>query len=504
METPMNQFEKFDLIVIGCGPAGYAGAMRAMDINKKVAIIEKNEIGGAGVLWGALTSKCLWELSKDYAGASRVDRGFRCSSLEVKFTEVRKTVMTAAKEKQYQMLSQLESYHPNVIETEVTQGSIEYFKGQAKLKDKNHVSVFLNDGGEVLLHADHILIATGSRPRPFPGIPFEDRRIVNSSSLLSLTKFPNRLLIVGAGIIGCEYATIFSNFKQTEVHLLDRADRILPFEDRDISAFIDENLKDNDVNIIHESTLREVRHKSSGMDVVIDHTDGHNQVIEVDCILMSIGRIPNTDHLNLEAVNISPDQRGQLNGELNCKLTDNIFAAGDITPGGALVNIAEMEARFSVKTMYNLERVPLEYRNMSTIMFFKPEVAAVGLNERNCREQGIPYRVAYYSNKLVNRAISMRATRGFVKILVDSDNKILGMRAAGPQASSLVMCITLLMDSEQTIDEIIKTIHPHPSMTEGIQECIRLLLDKSIYKPHCFPKLMSKGSWSPETGERQG
>lgn len=499
MSHTVEDFEQFDLVVIGCGPAGYAGAMRAVGLGKKVAIIEKNEIGGAGVLWGALTSKCLWELSKDYAGASRVDRGYRSTGLEVKFSEVKKTVVEAAKEKQYQMLSQVESFHPSKGKG----GSISYLQGQAKFKDQHHISVFLNDGGELTLYGKHILIATGSRPRAFPGIPFEDRRIINSSSLLSLKKFPNRLLIVGAGIIGCEYATIFSNFDQTDVYLLDRADRILPFEDSDISAFIDENLTDNGVNIIHNSTLKEVRHHANGMDVVIDHKDGHCKVIEVDCILMSIGRIPNTDHLNLEAIGVDVDERGQLNGENNSKIKDHIYAAGDITPGGALVNIAEMEARFSVKTMYNLERVPLGYRNMSTIMFFKPEVAAVGLNERTCRERGIAYRVGYYSNKLVNRAISMRATKGFVKILVDSNNQILGMRAAGPQASSLVMCITLLMDSEQTIDEIIKTIHPHPSMTEGIQECIRLLLGKSIYKPECFPELMSMRSWSPESGEIQ-
>lgn len=496
MSQTVEDFESFDLVVIGCGPAGYAGAMRAMDIGKKVLIIEKNEIGGAGVMWGALTSKCLWELSKDYSGASRTDRGYRAGSLEVKFSEVRKTVLEAAKEKQYQMLSQIESYHPSKNRS----GSINYIKGQARFKDKHHVSVFLNDGGELTIHAEHFLIATGSRPRAFPGIPFEDRRIVNSSSLLSLKRFPNRLLIVGAGIIGCEYATIFSNFNQTEVYLLDRAERILPFEDRDISAFIDENLADNGVNIIHQAALKEVRHKAAGMDVVIDHSDGHCEVIEVDTILMSIGRIPNTDHLNLEVLDIEPDERGQLQGENNSKIKDHIYGAGDITPGGALVNIAEMEGRFSVKTMYDLERVPLEYRNMSTIMFFKPEVAAVGLNERACREANIAYRVAYYSNALVNRAISMRSTSGFVKILVDSNNQILGMRAAGPQASSLVMCITLLMDSKQTIDEIIKTIHPHPSMTEGIQECIRLLLNKSIYKPECFPGLMSINSWSPELG----
>jgi dihydrolipoamide dehydrogenase len=487
---------KYDLIIIGCGPAGFAGAMRAIDLGKKVCIVERDQIGGAGIFWGALASKCLWELSKDFNIADRIDRGYRASGLHVDFKEVRKTVWNASKEKQNQMLSQIESYRPENGRI----GSIELKRGLAHFIDKSTIEIQRKDHEPYQLQAEKFLLATGSRPRPFPGIPFNHKNIVSSDSILSLKEFPQRILIVGAGIIGCEYATIFSNFKQSEVFLVDRAKRILPFEDRDISGFIGKNLTENGVHVFHEAGLREARELSETgeLEVVLDFDQGHSKVLEVDVVLICIGRIPNTDKLALEKIGVHPNSRGLLEGEHNCQVTSNLYAAGDITPGAALVNIGEMEGRFSIKTMYDIPREPFSYSNKSTIMFFKPEVAAVGLNERQCREKGIAYKVAFYSNALVNRAISMRSNKGFVKILVDTDGLILGMRAAGPQASSLVMCISLLMDQKQNIEDIIKTTHPHPSMTEGIQECIRLLLDKSIYKPDVFPEYMHVRTWAPE------
>ena len=152
--------------------------------------------------------------------------------------------------------------------------------------------------------------------------------------------------------------------------------------------------------------------------------------------------------------------------------------------------------------MFGLKKWPLKYSNMSTIMFFYPPVAAVGLNEQQCRKKKIPYRVAYYANSILSRAIAMRALQGFVKIIVsDTENQmILGMRAAGPQASSTIMSIAYLIDQAKGIKDVLKSVHPHPSMSEGIQECLRLLLDKSIYKAQAFPKHLKIRTWRPDVG----
>ena len=308
------------------------------------------------------------------------------------------------------------------------------------------------------------------------------------------------MLIVGAGIIGCEYATIFSNYSQTKVHLLDRQARILPSEDDDISAFVNANLTARGVEVYHNAILRNIEKRDEFLEVVVDFEDGRSTVLEVDAALVAVGRVPNLEGLGLDKVGIKVNARGGLDTDGECRVKGNIFAVGDVTQHSALYNVAEMEGRFAIKAMYLRTKYPLRYNNMSIIMFFNPEVAAVGLNEQTCRANNVPYRVAFYSNSLVNRAIAMRRTDGFVKIIVSDDGqeRILGMRAAGPQASNTIMVIAHLMDQDKGVSEIMKSIHPHPSITEGIQECLRLLQSKSLYKPLAFPQAMHSRSWKPD------
>jgi dihydrolipoamide dehydrogenase len=416
---------------------------------------------------------------------------------------VRDTIIQDAKEKQYQLLSQIETFSPPRWKGP---GSVTLKRGFARFHDGDSVDLSLQSGREERITADYFVIATGSRPRDFAGVVVDNERVVNSDGILSFRDFPKRLLILGAGIIGCEYATMFSNFAQTKVHLLDRQPRVVPFEDEDISDFVRHNLEQRGVVVHQNAILRGVSRRQDFLEVVVDYAGGRSQVLEVDAALVSVGRVPNLDSLALEKAGVSVNARGGLDVDADCRLIGtakgNIFAAGDVTQHSALYNVAEMEGRYAIKAMYGRNKYPLRYHNISTIMFFNPEVAAVGLNEQQCREQGIAYRVGYYSNALVNRAIAMRRTDGFVKILVseDGNNRILGMRAAGPQASSTIMVVAHLMDQDKGLEEIMKSIHPHPSITEGIQECLRLMLGKSLYKPRAFPDAMRIRTWSPENG----
>lgn len=489
----------FDLCVLGCGPAGFAAAMRALDFGKHVCLIEGAEIGGAGIMWGALASKTMWELAKDYAIATKQDRGYRAAGISVDYCAVRRTVLEAAKEKQYQMLSQIESYSPKRWPGP---GSVTLKRGWASFLSNEMVEVKDDDGRKQEVRAKNFLIATGSRPRNFPHVLLDQCRVLNSDGVLNLQAFPERLVIVGAGIIGCEYATIFSNFNQTKVYLVDHAKRVIPYEDKDVSDFVYNNLKRNGVRVIHSAQLREVANRPENLQVILDFKEGHSEVIEADAALISIGRTFDSSKLNLEAVGITTTKAGILKTDENCCIRDNIYAAGDITHHPALVNIAEMEGRYAVKHMFGKNRYPLNYDNMSTVMFFYPAVAAVGLNEKACQRKNIPYKVAYYSNSLCNRAIAMRATRGFVKIIITTDgrHRILGMRAAGPQASSTIMSIAHFMDQGKGVKDVLKSVYPHPTITEGIQECLRMLLGKSVFKPRAFPEDLRLWRWHPDTG----
>ncbi len=489
----------FDLCVIGCGPGGFAGAMRAVDLGRRVCVIEADQIGGAGVMWGALASKTLWELAKDYDVARKVDRGYRAAGLSVDFAAVRATVGAAVAEKQGQLLRQIEAFSPG---RRPGGGSVSYLRGRARFKDPEHLDVNLADGGRAEVGADFFLIATGSRPRSLPQIATDQQRILDSDGVLDLTGFPRRLVIVGAGIIGCEYATIFSNFGRTRVFLVDHAERVIPYEDDDVGDFVSASLTANGVEIHHSAMLRDVIRGADGLEVILDFAGGQSRALAADAVLVAVGRKPQLDDLGLDRAGIGTDDRGYLPVDGDGRVAGRIFACGDVTAHPALVNLAEMESRHAVAAMFGAPRRPLSYRNMSTVMFFKPSLAAVGLSEKACRKKGIAYRVAYFSNALLTRAIAMRATNGFVKIIVgdDGQQKILGMRAAGPQASSTIMTVAMLIDQDRGLAEVLKSIHPHPTMSEAIQECLRLLSGDSIYKPEAFPDLLRIRSWHPDRG----
>ena len=489
----------FDLCVLGCGPAGFAGAMRALDFGKHVCIIEEAEIGGAGLMWGAMTSKTMWEIAKDYAIANKQDRGYQASGMSVDYCAVRRTAIQASKEKQYQMLSQIESYS---AERWPGPGSLTLRNGRGKFLSNNTIEIRYPDGRTEEVKSRYFLIATGTKPRVVPQVLVDQQRVFTSDGILNLQCFPEKLVIIGAGIIGCEYATIFSNFGQTIVYLVDHAKRVIPYEDEDVSDFVHDNLTQNGVKVIHSAKLRKILNKSEALQVILDFKDGHSEVLEADAAFISIGRYFDRSSLGLENIGVDATTPGILKTDENCCVKDNIYAAGDITHNPALVNIAEMEGRYAVKHMFGKKRWPLNYDNMSTVMFFNPAVAAVGLNEKECRRKKIPYKVAHYSNSLCNRAIAMRSTHGFVKIIVSDDEqlRILGMRAAGPQVSSTIMSIAHFMDQGKGVNDVLKSTYPHPTITEGIEECLRMMLNKSVYKPHAFPDYLKIYRWHPDTG----
>ncbi len=486
---------KYDVCVIGSGPAGFAAAMRSYDFGNHVVIVEGGHLGGVGIMNGALTSKTLWEFSTNYATAKRTDRGYRVSGIHVNYTEVKNRVCEAAKEKQYQLLSQIETFSRKPNSTK----SITLIKGWAKFKNTHAVVVEKAKKETVEVEADNFIIATGSTPREHPLLKIDGKKIINSDHIFALKKFPKRILIVGAGVVGCEFATIFANFGQTQVHLLDSQQRVIPFEDDDVSDYVNKKLVEIGV-IHHEATLREIRYEDNHTDIILDYADGHTKVIAVDVILVSIGRVPNTQELGLENTNVELNKRGILKLDSECRADNHIYAVGDISGSMALVNIAEMEGRFAAKAIESKISFPLSYDNISTIMFFKPEISIIGLNEKECKAQNISYKVITYHHSIISRAIAMRETDGFFKIIVSNEDNplILGMRSAGLQSAVSIIFIATIMNNNTRLNDIMKTVHPHPSISEGIQECLRILKGKSILKAEAFPEQIKFKTWTPD------
>ena len=321
------------------------------------------------------------------------------------------------------------------------------------------------------------------------GVDVDEKIIMTSDGIHEIDDFPKSLVIVGAGVIGCEFATIFSNFGKTKVHLIDRADKVLPFEDDDISGMIENNLAKNGVIVHHRANLERLEKKDGEVEYELSYPDGRREVIRVEKALLSVGRVLNSDSLEMENAGVSMSKRGVHIGDDDTQTNvPNIYACGDASGHLALYNIAELEGRHAVERMFDGKKTPLSYDNVSTIMFLQPEVATVGMNEKQCIEKNIDVKVVKIDYSCIARAIAMRKTEGFFKIIVTNDKemKILGMRAIGEHASSAIQAVALLMKMDKGIEELAEMIYPHPSIIEGIQECVRMLLNKSIFKSSVF------------------
>ena len=475
--------ENFDLIVIGGGPAGYAAAMRGIDFGKRVCLIEKDKVGGAGVYNGALSSKTLWELSNRVADINDMIVSKGRLKFDLPWEDVKKNLMEAIFERKFQY-----SAHIKLLQTETMQKLLHYERGHGKLLNANEVEIS-HEGETRIIRGEHIVIATGSRPRKMPNIEVDEEVILTSDGIDNIKDYPKSLVIVGAGVIGCEYATIFSNFGKTKVYIIDRQERILPFEDEDISKLISKNLTQHGV-VIHSNAKLERLEKIDGeVEYELSYPDGRREVIRVEKALLSIGRQPNVENLGLENAGVSMSKRGVHIGDDDTRTSvPNIYAVGDVSGRIALVNMGELDARHAVEKALGNKPERLNYDNVCTIMFLNPEVASVGLNEQQCMEQCIPVKVVKIDYSLITRAIAMRKTQGFFKIIVTNDNdmRILGMRVVGAHASTAIQAVGLLIKLNMPIEVLSELIHPHPSIVEGIQECVRMLLNRSIFKSSVF------------------
>jgi len=476
---------KVDVCVLGAGPAGFAAAMRAHDLGKTVVIIERERLGGAGVFRGALSSKTMWHLSQDYARVLLHDRGYLASQVDCSFDRVMDEVRAATRERETQFSRQLAA----LSEPDARGAFVRLIRGRGKLVSPHLIEIRHEDGSVTAVEAENVVIATGSTPRVPAGITIDEHFIMTSDHVEGLPDFPKTIVIVGAGVVGCEHATIFSNFGKTQSFIIDQKPRILPFEDEDVAEVVAANFEASRVMIHRESKLESMSVKDGIVEYVVTDASGVPTTFRVERALVSVGRVPNLEGIGLEAVGVRIEHGGIV-ADGTRTTVPNIYAAGDVTMDIALVNIAELEGRHAAEKMFGLDPPPIRYESLSTIMFLSPEVASVGLNELQAKAKKIPYRVASLDSRLVARNIAMRNTNGFLKLLVDKtkEGNILGLRVVGPQASSTIAGIAFLIDKGGTLRDIEHCVHPHPAVTEGVQECARLLLGTSLWKPGVFDK----------------
>ena len=485
-----DYMEKFDVCVIGGGPAGYAAAMRAVDFGKRVALVEKNKLGGAGIHQGALWSKTWWEISREARMLNLHGPMLSLDKTDFSFEKVKSQVAEAVDQR-----VDLLTHHMQNINFGLGEELFKYIPGTARVTGKNSIQITGNEKIDEL-EAAYIILATGSVPRKLDHLPIDEETVFTSDGLDNLTKFPKSIVIVGAGVIGCEFATIFSNFGQTKVHLIDKGDRILPFEDADVGRVIEQNLEKKGVLIHRNSRLIEMAIDHGEVQYGLEYNDGTKESFRVEKGLVSVGRVPQYQDLIEEGIGVEIDNRG-IKDDLTQTTVPNIFAVGDITADISLVNVGELEGRYAVERMFGKPEQPLIYKNISTIMFLDPEVAGVGMNEIQAKEAGLQYKMVSLNYETIPRATAMRNTKGFIKVLVTNDDEMntLGMRVVGEHASSAIQAVALLISQDKSIKELAELIHPHPSIIEGIQECGRILMGKSLFKPRVLRKSIICQVW---------
>ncbi|MEZ4808504.1 MAG: NAD(P)/FAD-dependent oxidoreductase [Flavobacteriales bacterium] len=488
--------EHFDLCVIGAGPAGYAAAMRALDLGKNVLLVERDRVGGTGIYNGALTSKTLWEIAQRVSSTNELMRSRDREPFRLSWEEIHRTLNEAVFERKY-----LYACHIQLLASHAANGNgtLRHERGTARFTGP-HTARIDRGRDRLDIHADHFVIATGSRPRSLPGITVDEEHILTSDGIFNLDALPKSIVIIGAGVIGCEFATIFSNLGCTKVHVIDRAERILPFEDADVSELIARTMERKGVVIHRCAKLDRIEVIDGEVEYDLSYSDGRTTTIRVEKALVSVGRMANVEDLGLAEAGVRTDPlTGAIATNDTCTSVPHIHVVGDATSANMLVNLGEMEGRHAIERIWLGTTAALSYSNASTIMFLDPEVAGVGLNERECQQRGIAYRVARIDYSCLARAIAMRRTKGFFKILVtnDAEMRVLGMRAVGEHASSAIEAVALMMRLSIPINELAELNHPHPSITEGVQECARMLLGKSIFKPGVFDDRMRCYAWSP-------
>ncbi len=490
--------EHVDLCVIGGGPAGYAAAMRAIDLGLRTLLVERDRIGGTGIYNGALMSKTLWEIAQRVAGTNAMVRTRGIPPYQPAWSGIMRTVNEAVFERKY-----LYACHMHLLEGQG--GLFQHARGNASFLDPHTISIEF-EGQRREVRAGHVIVATGSKPRSLPGLVPDEQRILTSDGIFQLQELPDSIVIVGAGVIGCEFATILSHLGRTRVHLIDRAERILPFEDPDVSELVAGNLERNGVIIHRSAKLERMEATATGVDYVLSYADGSTESVTVEKALLSVGRTPSLQGLGLERAGLALDARlGTLAVDGIRTAQEHILVVGDATGSNMLVNLGELEGRHAAELIAGRDPEPISYGQVSTIMFLDPEVAGVGLNEQECRRRGIAHRTARIDYSCLARAIAMRRTEGFFKLIVtdDAEMRVLGMRAVGEHASSAIQAVALLMHMGQGIRHLAELVHPHPSITEGVQECARMLMGTSMFKPEVFGDRMISRIWRPEAAVEQ-
>jgi len=456
--------QKYNSVVIGAGPGGYVAALRLANLKQSVALVEEKYLGGTCLNVGCIPTKALLHSSKIVANiAHAAEHG-----IAVKDWKVDLAAMIKRKDEVVKRLT-------GGVGALLKKRKVDVYTGRGKLLDKNTVEVQLPDGGKTNIQADNIIIATGSSPI-MPGIFPQDRsKVMTSDEILALETLPESLLIVGGGYIGCEFATIFSELG-AKVVLVEMLDRLLPMADSDISVGLAKAFKTNGIEMHLGIAVQKMEAAKDGITTTLENS----QVIKTNLALVCTGRRPLSADIGLEQVGVKIEKGFVLVDECCRTNISNIYAIGDVTGKLQLAHVASRQAAVAANNIVGKPDSE-DYSIVPSSIYTHPEIASVGMTTEQAQEKGIKIKTATFPLMASGMAMAYGQRNGFVKMIADEDDIIVGAHMICPHASDIIQEIAVLMKSECTLHELAATIHGHPTFAEAVAEATEALLGHPLH-----------------------
>ncbi len=459
--------EKFQAVVIGGGPGGYVCAIRLAQLGLKTACIEsRGALGGTCLNVGCIPSKSLLNLSEEFHKVKNLSsKGIEVGDVKLDLQKMMKN-----KDKAVTVLTK-------GVEFLLKKNKVSYFKGTGSFKSKNEILIKDEKGSENIIQSEKTIIATGSVPVSLPGIDIDEKIIVSSTGALKLEKVPSKMVVVGGGYIGLEMGSVWSRLG-AEVHVVEFLDHITPGMDKEISNEFMKILKKQGMQFHMQNKVESINKSNSGATVITTDKDGNKNEFDCEVVLISVGRKPNTQGLNLESIGVELDDRKRVKVDHTYKTNvQDIYAIGDVIAGPMLAHKAEDEGIAVAENIVG-QSGHVNYDTIPGVVYTTPEVASIGKTEEQLKELNIEYKIGKFSFMANSRAKAIDDAEGFVKILADKNtDKVLGAHIIGPHAGELIAEIGVAMEFGASSEDIARTCHAHPTFSEAVKEAA-LSVDK--------------------------
>ncbi len=459
----------YDLVVIGSGPGGYVAAIRASQLGMKVAVVEKESLGGVCLNWGCIPTKALLKSAQVFEYLKHAaDYGIIVTEGKADFNAVVKRSRGVA------------DGMSKGIQFLFKKNKIDVIMGYGKLKPGKKIEVTAADGKISMIEANHIMLATGSRSRNLPNMPQDGKKIIGYREAMVLPEMPKSMVIVGSGAIGCEFAYFYSAMG-TKVTIVEFMPNIVPVEDEDISKQLEKSFKKMGINVMTSSSVESVDTAGSGCKVKVKTAKGE-EIIECAIVLSAAGVVSNLENIGLEEVGVITDKGKVLVNDFYQTNIPGIYAIGDIVKGPALAHVASAEGICCVEKIAGMHVEPINYGNIPGCTYCSPEIASVGMTEKAAKEAGYEIKVGKFPFSASGKAQAGGTSEGFVKVIFDAKyGEWLGAHFIGANVTEMISEVVVARNLETTGHEIIKSIHPHPTMSEAVMEAVAMAYGEVIH-----------------------